>query len=613
MKKIINRNINIITSSLIFIIFIVSCLFSYNKEKKAQDEFVENSLSFLTYRDIDKDSLDDFKNSYNLDILLKDSDGKVLYNSGIDKNIIKNYEFDNTDILKKFKKNFIKKEENNFAKKYKGRILAIKYYNDSLVIYIFKKIYLLIIGILLALLINIYITNSLHEKLLNPFKDRINDKKEFNNFKNNPKFYIENFNNQKNLLIEENLKLKSRILNIEKITSNMEEGFIYFDKNGNIQVLNEAAKNLLGIKREQKLDNLVDNDDYKLALRQTRLLKRGKNISIDLDEISVKLFIDPIIDKEIVSYIIIVIDDSKNKKAEIMRREFTANVTHELKSPLTSINGYAELIATGLVKNDDIKKFGQIINEEGNRLLNIIDDILKLSKLDEENLEEGRNEINIKNVVESCIQRFNRLTDKKNIKILNKIDDIYIRTHESLFTDLITNIYENAIKYNKVNGQIAIKYIKDRRFIKLIIEDKGIGIKKEDLPTMVNISKNSLEQVPSVFYTGSLALGATKEETIRKVMVPYAKSGIYSSIILAIGRSIGETMAVYLVIGNQPRMPGSLLDGVRTLTTNIVLEMGYASGLHRESLIATGMVLFVFILLINIIFNFIRDKDQSRM
>lgn len=133
------------------------------------------------------------------------------------------------------------------------------------------------------------------------------------------------------------------------------------------------------------------------------------------------------------------------------------------------------------------------------------------------------------------------------------------------------------------------------------------------LPTMVNISKNSLEQVPKTFYTGSLALGATKEETIRKVMIPYAKSGIYSSIILAIGRSIGETMAVYLVIGNQPRMPESLLDGVRTLTTNIVLEMGYASGLHRQSLIATGMVLFVFILLINIIFNFVRNKDQERM
>ena len=133
------------------------------------------------------------------------------------------------------------------------------------------------------------------------------------------------------------------------------------------------------------------------------------------------------------------------------------------------------------------------------------------------------------------------------------------------------------------------------------------------LPTMVNISENSLRQVPKTFYTGSLALGATKEETIHKVMIPYAKSGIFSSIILAIGRAIGETMAVYLVIGNQPRMPDSLLKGARTLTTNIVLEMGYASGMHRESLIATGMVLFFFILIINILFNIVRDKNESKL
>lgn len=133
------------------------------------------------------------------------------------------------------------------------------------------------------------------------------------------------------------------------------------------------------------------------------------------------------------------------------------------------------------------------------------------------------------------------------------------------------------------------------------------------LPTMINISENSLRQVPKVFYTGSLALGATKEETIHKVMVPYAKSGIFSSIILAIGRAIGETMAVYLVVGNQPRMPESILQGARTLTTNIVLEMGYASGMHREALIATAMVLFFFILLINVIFNIIRSRSEKRV
>lgn len=133
------------------------------------------------------------------------------------------------------------------------------------------------------------------------------------------------------------------------------------------------------------------------------------------------------------------------------------------------------------------------------------------------------------------------------------------------------------------------------------------------LPTMVNISENSLKQVPMTFYQGSLALGATKEETIRKVMIPYAKSGIFSSIILAIGRAIGETMAVYLVVGNQPRLTTSLLDGSRTLTTNIVLEMGYASGMHRQALIATGMVLFFFILLINILFNIIRDRNEKKL
>ena len=133
------------------------------------------------------------------------------------------------------------------------------------------------------------------------------------------------------------------------------------------------------------------------------------------------------------------------------------------------------------------------------------------------------------------------------------------------------------------------------------------------LPTMVNISENSLRQVPKTFMTGSLALGATKEETISKVLVPYARSGIFSSIILAIGRAIGETMAVYLVVGNQPVTPESILKGARTLTTNIVLEMGYASGMHRQALIATGMVLFFFILIVNIIFNIIRNKTEERL
>lgn len=482
MKKIIEKNINIITSSLIIVIFIIFSLFSYQRQTKAQDEFVENSLSFFAFGEIDGNKVKNFKKSYKYDLLVKDEKEKVIYNTGIDKNIIKNYEFEDIDIVKKSKKNYLGYERKIFAKKSHDKIFAIEFYNTSFLLYLFKRIYMLIFAIIFALIINKFFTNSLYEKLINQFKEKINDTKDFEDLKDNPKKYLDKLINEKRKIEDENLKLKTRIANIEKITSNMEEGFIYFDKDGNIVIINDAAKNLLNINRENKLDNLIDNDDFKLALRQTRLLKKGKNLDLDLDEISVKIFLDPVIDEEIVSYIVIVIDNSKNKKAEAMRREFSSNVSHELKSPLTSINGYAELIATGLAKDDDIKKFGQIINEEGNRLLNIIDDILKLSKLDEENLQEGKTIVNIKNVVDESINRFKRISEMKNIKVENKVCDINIKTHESLFTDLVTNIYENAIKYNKTNGQIIIKCEKNKKNIKLIIEDRGIGIKKEDLP-----------------------------------------------------------------------------------------------------------------------------------
>lgn len=481
MKKIIEKNINIITSSLIIVIFIIFSLFSYQRQTKAQDEFVENSLSFLSFGKIDENKVENFKKSYKYDLLVKDEKEKVIYNTGIDKNIIKNYEFEDIDIVKKSKKNYLGYERKIFAKKSHDKIFAIEFYNTSFLLYLFKRIYMLIFAIIFALIINKFFTNSLYEKLINQFKEKINDKKDFEDLKDNPKKYLDKLINEKGKIEDENLKLKTRIANIEKITANMEEGFIYFDKAGNIVIINDAAKNLLNINRENKLDNLIDNEDFKLALRQTRLLKKGKNLDLDLDEISVKIFLDPVIDEEIVSYIVIVIDNSKNKKAEAMRREFSSNVSHELKSPLTSINGYAELIATGLAKEDDIKKFGQIINEEGNRLLNIIDDILKLSKLDEENLQEGKTIVNIKNVVDESINRFKRISEIKNIKVENKVCDINIKTHESLFTDLVTNIYENAIKYNKTNGQITIKCEKNKKNIKLIIEDRGIGIKKEDL------------------------------------------------------------------------------------------------------------------------------------
>lgn len=128
------------------------------------------------------------------------------------------------------------------------------------------------------------------------------------------------------------------------------------------------------------------------------------------------------------------------------------------------------------------------------------------------------------------------------------------------------------------------------------------------LPTIIGLSESSLRAVPNSYYEGSVALGATHERSVIRVMVPAAKSGIISAVILGVGRAIGETMAVILVAGNQPRIPTSVTQGVRTMTTNIVLEMAYAAGEHREALIATAVVLFIFIIVINAAFSIVKRK-----
>ena len=128
------------------------------------------------------------------------------------------------------------------------------------------------------------------------------------------------------------------------------------------------------------------------------------------------------------------------------------------------------------------------------------------------------------------------------------------------------------------------------------------------LPTIIGLSESSLRSVPKSYYQGSIALGATNERSLMRVVVPAAKSGILAAIILGIGRSIGETMAVIMIAGNQPIVPESIKMGTRTMTANIVLEMAYATGDHREALIATGVVLFIFILLINLLFNVVKRR-----
>lgn len=131
------------------------------------------------------------------------------------------------------------------------------------------------------------------------------------------------------------------------------------------------------------------------------------------------------------------------------------------------------------------------------------------------------------------------------------------------------------------------------------------------LPTIIGVAESAIRAVPESYYEGALALGATAERSVFTAVLPAAKSGIFAGVILGIGRAIGETMAVVMIAGNQTVIPEKITSGVRTLTANVVLEMGYATGLHREALIATAVVLFVFILIINLSFSILKGRKDT--
>ena len=486
MKNLAQKSMKRLAYLILALTFLVSNSISYRTKDKAQSDFAKNSLGFLLMEEKEADFIDTLKkfnnNHKNLSLVYLDSKNETLFNP------------DKIN-LKKYQKSYLKtqdheNEENFFkaledrevygAKTKSNNTLLMAYHNN---IWFYINVYLLIFHIALAAVIS-FLINKYVDKHINSYMANIN----FDNYSNILKdsnydeitYYLKGYVDEIENASQERNALKARLLEFTNITSNMKEGFILFDGEGNVELMNTSAKNYLGVSEDAHITNLISNKEYNLALREASILKRSKSLDLKINGYYLRIFIDPLSTSEKRAYAMIIVDNSEDVRSEQMRREFSANVTHELKSPLTSINGYAELIATGIAKKDDVEKFAQIIFKEGNRLLEIIDDILKISKLDENNFDKNFVEVDIKEVINASIEKYKRLTDNKNISVVNNVKPFKIKTSKSLFYDLISNIYENAIKYNKVGGSIEFSYLIKENTYFLTIADSGIGISPAD-------------------------------------------------------------------------------------------------------------------------------------
>lgn len=478
MRKFIKSYIEKVIYMLLAIAFIVSNLISYQINKKAQSDLAKNTLSFLLYQDIDDDFIEDMnENNDQLKIVSVDKDEKK----------INDHHKAEKDIYITDSDTSLYSESTNFKSFFTlGKSYRIK--NDDTLIIVNGYIpminwVLFLIFLLLTITSKLVLDRITNDKLdyyikglyyssLEEIKDNIDYEELFP--------VLASYEKKLNESSEEVDSLKARLSEITSITANMKEGFILFDGEGSIELLNNSAKRFLDINHEANISNLIESREYSLALREASILKRSKKIDLNINGYDLRIFIDPLSTSSKKAYAMIIIDNTEERKAEKMRREFSANVTHELKSPLTSINGYAELIATGIAKEDDVNRFAEIICEEGNRLLEIIDDILKISSLDEKNFEKDFVDVDIYEVVRFTIEKYKRIASKKSINVTNNIESYRIKTSKSLFYDLVSNIYENAIKYNKTHGSIDVDFdLRDNNYY-LIISDTGIGISKAD-------------------------------------------------------------------------------------------------------------------------------------
>ena len=305
----------------------------------------------------------------------------------------------------------------------------------------------------------------------------------------NPQSFIKDFDIQdlKNtmsksytLINEQINEVKSEKEKYEFILNNISEGFIVLDLNYNIIQINKYALNIFNKNfNEVYGHNIVYLYNASNLLNNIEKMDKGfKSFKEKIDERIYEFEINKIAFNNINLIAILFIDITNEENTEIMKKEFFANASHELKSPLTSIIGYQELIKEGIIKdNNEIKNISEKTLKESIRMKNIVLDMLELSKLESKEVKEIES-LNLKEIIEDIISSNEVLIKQKNIKITANLKDFYINSSFEDIQKLLSNIISNAINYNNINGEIEL-ILKDNSFI---CKDTGIGIKKEDLP-----------------------------------------------------------------------------------------------------------------------------------
>lgn len=443
--------------------------------------------------DDDENYLDDVaRKKRDFRITLIKEDGDVVYDSSQDAKFLPTHK-DRPEVIKAQKNGFAKIERysNTLSKDLyyvslrleDGKVLRVSREMDNL-LGAFRKVFP--IDILMSLLVFAIATvvsrrltkktfeplNNLNEDLLTIDTDMFPEISPF----------INKINKQ-NKTIKDNYREISRERDtIETILKNMKESLIIIDENKNLLSVNNSARELFNSKRDligENILNLIRDEDL-LKLIDDALMGSSVESITNIGDREFKFYVNPVFeDKKVRGVVILFIDETEEIRALRLREEFSSNVSHELKTPLTSICGFSELLVNGMVDDDNKEEFYKLIYDDSKRLLNLIEDIMKISGLESEEAF-SREEIKLKELIRDILRAQRNLIDEKNIAVSLEGHGL-VYENKTMMWELFANIINNGLKYNKDGGKLDIKISEDEKNYEVSIVDTGIGIPSKDL------------------------------------------------------------------------------------------------------------------------------------
>ncbi len=472
--------------------FVISLIFyrTINNEYKSYVRNEARDIAFILNNNYDIEQYAE-NQSISERITLIDEDGVVIFDNHADINELENHKdrpevssayVNETGEAQRYSKTLSENTYYYAIKLESGQVLRVSITTDTIIEMFLSNIHITIVVLLAILLIVNIFTFRVTKKIVEPLNNIDFNVDQYAHYEElSP--YLSKINEQKKELLDkiENIKYQNNA--ITTITENMNEGIILLDEKNVILTYNDSICEIFEIDKSnvgKHISNLIRYNELLDGLK--RLESEVSNFIYEKDKRFYQVSMSPVFrNNEIKGTVILLVDITEKEQMDRFRREFSANVSHELKTPLMSISGYAELIEAGLTGEEDTIKFAKKIRNEANNMASLVEDILLISQLDESNYsdkDKKMSEESIDIIVINVIENLSHFADNKNITIIKNIESVNYKVNVKLFSELVKNLIYNSIVYNVENGKIFVDLSIINGKLHLKVTDTGIGIDK---------------------------------------------------------------------------------------------------------------------------------------